>query len=110
MADGTPFTDAELEAALGALSVPGALRDAETLVAAAAPGLHRVLGAAISEGGWLDSAQADEARKAAAAPDPAEREVAMRTLLAEEARLGMMIGVVVGWALNDHLRNDRETR
>ena len=31
--------------------------------------------------------------------DPGERMVALRTLLAEEGRLGMMVGVAVGWEL-----------
>ena len=37
--------------------------------------------------------------KAATTPDDDERLTAVRTLLAEEARMGMMVGVAVGWAL-----------
>ena len=29
----------------------------------------------------------------------------MRTLLAEEARMGMMVGVAVGWALAEELQS-----
>ena len=32
----------------------------------------------------------------------------MRTLLAEEARMGMMVGVAVGWALAEELNRDNE--
>ena len=35
--------------------------------------------------------------------DVGERLTALRTLLAEEARIGMMVGVAVGWALCDEL-------
>ena len=31
----------------------------------------------------------------------------MRTLLAEEARMGMMVGVAVGWALAEELTRRR---
>jgi hypothetical protein len=41
--------------------------------------------------------------KAATNPDEEERLVALRTLLAEEARMGMMVGVAVGWALAERL-------
>ena len=33
---------------------------------------------------------------------------AVRTLLAEEARMGMMVGVAVGWALAEELRRDEQ--
>jgi hypothetical protein len=32
---------------------------------------------------------------------------AVRTLLAEEARMGMMVGVAVGWALADELEKQK---
>jgi hypothetical protein len=32
----------------------------------------------------------------------------VRTLLAEEARMGMMVGVAVGWALAEELANREE--
>ena len=41
--------------------------------------------------------------KAATTPDEEERLTAVRTLLAEEARMGMMVGVAVGWALAEEL-------
>ena len=36
-------------------------------------------------------------------PDPDERLAAVRALLAEEARMGMMVGVAVGWALKEEM-------
>jgi hypothetical protein len=41
-------------------------------------------------------------------PDPDERVTAVRALLAEEARMGMMVGVAVGWALKEELDNPTE--
>ena len=72
-------------------------------MAAAAPGLQRILAAALAEGGWFGESHEDEVRKAAAAESDEERLVAVRTLLAEEARMGMMVGVAVGWALAEEL-------
>ena len=42
-------------------------------------------------------------------PDPDERVAAVRSLLAEEARMGMMVGVAVGWALKEELDTINET-
>jgi hypothetical protein len=46
--------------------------------------------------------------KAATVPDSDQRVTAVRTLLAEEARMGMMVGVAVGWALAEELRKTKE--
>lgn len=95
----TPFTDAQVEAALEALSEPGRFREAEQRVARAAPQLQRVLNEALREGGWFDSAHESQVRQAADGQDSAERATAIRTLLAEETRMGMLVGVAVGWEL-----------
>ena len=65
----------------------------------AAPSLQRVLASAIAEGGWFDSAHAQAVREAAGESDPDARLLAIRTLLAEETRLGMLVGVAVGFEL-----------
>ena len=79
------------------------------MVAAAAPKLQRVLAEALEAGGWFGEAHEGELRKAATAPDDEERLTAVRTLLAEEARMGMMVGVAVGWALAEELsESDQE--
>jgi len=57
-----------------------------------------VLGESLQAGGWFE-AEAAEVLKAATTPDPDDRIRAVRTLLAEETRIGMMIGVAVGWEL-----------
>jgi hypothetical protein len=93
------FTDAEIEAAVEALSDPQRFRQAETRVARIAPQLQRILGQALQEGGWFGEAHEGEVLKAATNPDPDERIRAVRTLIAEETRIGMMVGVAVGWEL-----------
>jgi len=94
---------ARLDAAIDALSDRERFREAESVVAAAAPKLHRILADALQEGGWFGEAHEAEVRKAAAAETDEERLAAVRTLLAEEARMGMMVGVAVGWALAEEL-------
>ncbi len=64
-----------------------------------APSLQRVLATAMAEGGWFDPAQDQAVREAAGGEDPHERMRAVRTLLAEETRLGMLVGVAVGFEL-----------
>lgn len=93
------YTDAELDAAVGQLSDPERLGEAQDLVMRAAPSLQRVLAAAIAEGGWFDSAHEQAVREAIGEPDPETRLRAVRTLLAEETRLGMLVGVAVGFEL-----------
>jgi hypothetical protein len=103
-----PYSDQEVEAAIDAISEPGAFREAERTVARAAPQLQRVLAEALGAGGWFDESHEAEVLKAATTPGEEERLSAVRTMLAEEARMGMMIGVAVGWALADRLSEREE--
>lgn len=93
MAHEEAFTDAQLDAAIEALSDPERFREAEARVARAAPQLQRVLNEALHSGGWFGEAHESQVRKALG------DETAMRTLLAEETRMGMLVGVAVGWEL-----------
>jgi len=97
------YTDAELEAAIEALSERDRFDEAESAVAAAAPQLQKLLAGVLESGGWFDESHQGQIEKAAAIEDQAERVLAVRTLLAEEGRLAMMVGVAVGWALTDQL-------
>jgi hypothetical protein len=96
----------ELEAAIERLLDPERFSAAERVVAQAAPQLQRVLAAALAEGGWFGEPHEAEALKAATVPDPEERLAAVRALLAEEARMGMMVGVAVGWALKEEMNSE----
>jgi hypothetical protein len=58
-----------------------------------------VLVAALAEGGWFDAGHEEAIREAAGGEDPGERIRAVRTLLAEETRVGMLVGVAVGFEL-----------
>lgn len=98
-------SDEQLDAAIERLIDAERFAEAEQIVARAAPRLQRVLAAALAEGGWFGESHDAEALKAATAPDPDERIVAVRSLLAEEARMGMMVGVAVGWALHEELNH-----
>ena len=93
------YSDTDLDAALDALADPRRLRDAQDLVLRKTPGLQRVLAAALEDGGWFDAAHEQAVTEATAREDRAERLRAVRTLLAEETRLGMMVGVAVGFQL-----------
>jgi hypothetical protein len=98
-----------LEAAIERLSEGERFAEAEQVVARAAPRLQQVLAAALSEGGWFGEPHEAEVLKATTIPDPEERLTAVRSLLAEEARMGMMVGVAVGWALQEEMSRQPES-
>jgi hypothetical protein len=97
------YSEEQLDSAIDALTDPARFREAESMVASAAPKLQRVLAEALQAGGWFGEAHEAELLKAATTPDAEQRVSAVRTLLAEEARMGMLVGVAVGWALADEL-------
>jgi hypothetical protein len=103
-----PFSDAEIDAAVEALSDPARFREAESHLARVAPQLQRILIHALEEGGWFGEAHDGQVLRAATTPDPDERISALRTLLAEETRIGMMVGVAVGWELRRELETETE--
>ena len=103
------YTDAELEAAIAAIADPARLREAQDLVARSAPALTRVLAAALDEGVWFDTGQNQALREATGLEDPGDRVRAVRTMLAEETRLGMLVGVAVGFELARELGQQKTT-
>jgi hypothetical protein len=100
-----PYSDAEIDAAVESLSDPERLREAQDLVERAAPQLQRVLATALESGGWFGSAHAEQVRAAAEPEDPGERARAVATLVAEETRVGMLVGVAVGYELAHELQS-----
>jgi hypothetical protein len=100
------YSEEQIEKALAAISDPERFREAEQTVARSAPSLQAILADALAQGGWFGDSQEGEVLKAATKPDQDERLTAVRTLLAEEARMGMMVGVAVGWALADELKTN----
>jgi hypothetical protein len=97
------FTAEEVDAAVQALGDATRFGHAQEIVTHAAPGLQRVLAEALAEGGWFGSAHEGQVTSAALEDDPEERLRAVRTLVAEETRLGMLVGVAVGLELAQEL-------
>lgn len=93
------FTAEEVDAAIAALAEPGRLDHAQDVITHAAPNLQRILNASLDAGGWFGGAHEQEVRRAATAAGEEERVVAVRTLLAEETRIGMLVGAAVGFEL-----------
>lgn len=93
------FTAEEVDAAIAALTEPGRLDHAQDVITHAAPGLQRILNASLDAGGWFGGAHEQEVRRAAEAESAQERVAAVRTLLAEETRIGMLVGAAVGFEL-----------
>jgi hypothetical protein len=96
-------SDAEIDAAIEALSDPRRLEEAQRIVAAKAPQLQRILDQALESADWFGSAHQAEVLKAAGQADPDERVAAVRMLVAEETRLSMLVGVAVGYELGQML-------
>lgn len=103
------YSDAEVEAAVEALSQPERLEEAQRLVAANAPGLQRILNEALDAAEWFGSAHQAAVLEAAGKPAIDERLTAVRTLIAEETNLSMLIGVAVGYELAHELMQREET-
>jgi hypothetical protein len=105
-ADG-PFSDAEIDAAVRAMSEPGRLEEAQRVVATAAPQLQGILDEALAAADWYGSAHQAAVLDAAGKPDVDERLRAVQRLIAEETRVSMLIGVAVGYELA-HTLSDRK--
>jgi hypothetical protein len=101
------YSAEEVDAAVAALADPERFAHAQEIVTHAAPSLQRVLDRALAEGGWFGSAHEAEVSRAAASDDPQERLTAVRTLVAEETRLGMLVGVAVGLELAHELMQNK---
>ncbi len=111
--DGTALSDrsytaAEVDTALATLLEPGRLAHAQDVVVHAAPTLQRVLADALAEGGWFGEVHDAEVSRVASGGDEAERATAVSTLVAEQTRLGMFVGVAVGFELAQELALGRE--
>ena len=102
------YSETEVDAAVHRLSEPGRLDEAQRLVLSRAPQLQMILNRALEDSEWFGQAHLDEVRKAVASDDPAARQVAVRTLLAEDTRLTMLVGVAAGLELAHLLDNPQE--
>jgi anti-sigma factor RsiW len=93
------YSAEEVDAAVEALSDPARFGHAQDVVTHAAPGLQRVLANALEAGGWFGEAHDAQLTQVAGTEDPSERARAIHTLVAEETRLAMLVGVSVGFEL-----------
>ncbi len=103
------YTAEQVDAAVAALSLPGRLDHAQDVVTHAAPSLQQVLNAVLDDGGYFTGAHEAAVRQASDTGDPAERLTQIRTLIAEEVRLGLLIGCAVGFQLAHELNASPDT-
>jgi len=108
MAQRRAYSDAEIEAAVEQLTDPARLEEAQRIVARSAPQLQGILDQALQAADWYGSAHQAEVLRAAGTADVDERLAAVRTLIAEETRVSMLIGVAVGFELGELLRDRDE--
>jgi hypothetical protein len=108
MPEDPAFSDAEIDAAVQALSEPGRLEEAQRVVAAAAPQLQGILDQALEAADWYGPAHEAAVLEAAGKPDVDARLAAVHRLVAEETRISMLIGVAVGYELANTLSDGKD--
>ena len=85
---------ARLDAAIAAISDPQRLANAQDLVARRCPACSRCFASALADGGWFDTAQSAALREAVVdRRSRSERLRMIESLIAEETRLSMLVGV-----------------
>jgi hypothetical protein len=102
------YSDAEVEAAIETLADPARLEEAQRMVGANAPGIQRILNEALQAADWFGSAHQAAVLEAAGKPDVEDRLTAVRTLIAEETGVAMLIGVAVGYELAHELMQQED--
>jgi hypothetical protein len=103
------YTDAEVAAAVQALSDPARFEQAQRVVEASAPALQSILNQALHEASWYDAAHQQQVLEAAGKADVEERLDAVHRLLSEETRVAMLVGVAVGFELAHELMDKEDT-
>ena len=100
------YTAEQVDAAVQALGDATRFGHAQEIVTHAAPNLQRVLAAGARRGRLVRLGPRGAGRvRPRSQDDPDERLRAVRTLVAEETRLGMLVGVAVGLELAEELAN-----
>jgi hypothetical protein len=103
------YTDDEVEAAVQALSEPERLDEAQRVVSDNAPALQRILNQVLHEADWFGSVHQQQVLEAAGTADIEERLRAVKTLLAEETQVSMLVGVAVGFELAHELMDKEKS-
>lgn len=97
------YTASEVDAAVARLEDLERFAHASEIVTHAAPSLASVLDRALAAGGWYGPAHEELLRRASDERDPAERLAAVGALVDEQTRVGMLVGVAVGFELAHEL-------
>jgi hypothetical protein len=97
------FSQEDLEAVVAELGDAGGLDAVEQRLESVAPQLQKLLDGALSAGGWFDDAHESMVLKTATQPDADQRIAEVRNFVLEQTRLGMLVGVAVGWELAERL-------
>lgn len=103
------YTAAEVDAAVAKLAEADRFDHATEIVTHAAPSLASVLDGALAGGGWYGAAHEELLERASAEGDPHERLAAVRALVDEQTRVGMLVGVAVGLELAGELAAIEQT-
>lgn len=101
------FNQEDLEAVVAELGEAGGLDAVELRLESVAPQLQKLLDGALSAGGWFDDAHESMVLKTATQPDADQRIAEVRNFVLEQTRLGMLVGVAVGWELAERLEARR---
>lgn len=104
------YEQAEIEAVIEQLAQHSGLDAVEARLAQVAPQLQNLLDDALSAGGWFDDAHESLVLKAATHPDDDQRISEVRNFVLEQTRLGMLVGVAVGWELAERLAVNGEPK
>ncbi|HUB76189.1 MAG TPA: hypothetical protein VL977_03985 [Solirubrobacteraceae bacterium] len=103
------YTAGEVDAAVARLADPERFVQASRIVTHAAPSLARVLDEALAAGGWYGEPHEELLTRASGEDDPVERLAAVRALVDEQTRIGMLVGVAVGFELANELQQHPPT-
>jgi hypothetical protein len=96
-------TQKQIEAVVEELGEAGGLDAVEARLGAVAPQLQSLLDDALRDGGWFDDAHEATVLKTATVPDQERRIAELRNFVLEQTRLGMLVGVAVGWEIAERL-------
>lgn len=100
------YTAEQVDAAVARMGDAERIDHARDVVVHAAPGLQRILAEALHHDQYFEEAHDQHVRSVAGVSDEQERLRQLRTLVAEEVRLGMLVGVAVGFQLAHELQED----
>jgi hypothetical protein len=106
--DRPTYTAEEVDRAVAALGDPERFAHAQEIVTHAAPQLQKVLNEALDASGYFGAEEHQAIERAAGEENPQTRLIAVRSLVADETRIGMLVGVAAGLELAHELMRQRE--